>query len=83
MTDKIKSKIVFIDLLGKTYDTEKECKEANHQIHLVFRKYIETELIRTFSDGCVDMMQTSNELWKNLEFTSDCIKRIYEIEISR
>lgn len=73
------SKTVYCDLLGCEYDNIKEAQESNHRIELTFRKYVEEELIKTFSDGGIDNLKTTKEIWDNLEFTPKCIKNIINI----
>lgn len=73
------SKTVYIDFLGCHHDTKESAERSNHDIHLEFRKYIEEELIRTFSDGKVDMLATTQAIWQGLEFTPECVRNIYNI----
>lgn len=73
------SKTVYIDFLGCHYDNKEDAERSNHEIHLEFRKYIAEELIRTFSDGKVDMLATTQAIWQGLEFTPECVKNIYEV----
>lgn len=49
MKNLVTKKIVFVDFLGKEFDTEDKATHSNHEIHVVFRNYISNELIRTFS----------------------------------
>lgn len=81
MENLVIKKTVFVDFLGKEFDTENEAIQSNHDIHLVFRSYILNELIETFSDGKIDKLKTSKNLWDFLDFTPECIKTIYEYEI--
>jgi len=83
MKAEIKKRIVYEDLLGVEHSTEQFAIQSNHDIHLVFRNYISNELIRTFSDGKINNLKTTKEIWDNLDFTPECIKRIYEIEMGR
>lgn len=73
------SKIVYLDYVGNQFDTKVRAEESNHNIHLKFRKYIEEELIVTFSSGEIDRLATTKMLWDNLEFTPSCIKKYYNI----
>ena len=73
------SKTVYIDFLGCHHDTQEAAERSNHDIHLEFRKYIAEELIRTFRDGEVDMLETTQAIWQGLEFTPECVRNIYNI----
>lgn len=83
MENFVIKKTVFVDFLGKQFDTENKAIQSNHDIHLVFRNYISNELIETFSDGKINKLKTSKNLWDFLDFTPECIKRIYNIEMDR
>ena len=83
MQNLVIKKTVFVDFLGKEFDTEDKAIQSNHDIHFVFRNYISNELIETFSDGRIDNLKTSKNIWDFLDFTPGCIKRIYELEMSR
>lgn len=72
-------KTVYVDFLGQSFDTKQDAERSNNDLHLTFRKYIEEELIVTFSDGKVDKLKTTNQLWKSLDFTPECIKSIISI----
>ena len=50
---------------------------------MVFRDYIENELFVAFSDGRLDRLATSKNIWVMLEFTPKCIKEVYELETSK
>lgn len=72
-------KTVYADLLGATHLQKADAEMSNHDVQLKFRRYIEEELIRTFSDGKVDNLATTNEIWKALEFTPECVRDIISI----
>lgn len=79
MKNTLIKKVIFVDFIGREFDKESEAEDSNHDIQLKFRKYIQEELIRTFSDGTVDKMGTTKEIWNCLEFTPECIKNIIKI----
>ncbi len=70
---------VYVDLLNQEHPTEKEAYDSSHKIHLNFRKYIEEELLATFSDGGIDKLATTQNIWDVLEFTPECIQKICSI----
>lgn len=79
MESRVQLKTKYIDFIGNEHDERQEAVDSNHDIQLKFRKYIEEELIMTFSDGMVDKLGTTKELWESLEFTPKCIKNIIKI----
>lgn len=79
MKANIKKKVVYTDLLDQDWKTEQQAQMSNHDIQLKFRQYIEEELFRTFSDGRLNKLETTKELWTCLDFTPKCIKEICEI----
>lgn len=76
MNLRLIKRTVYVDILGQVWDTDKECIKSNNGIHLMLRKYIEDELLVTFSDGKIDKLATTKSIWDVLEFTPDCIKNI-------
>ena len=79
MTNKCKSQIVYIDYLERTHDSRESAESENHEISLQFRKYIQEELLVTFSGGGVDDLQTTLNIWQMLDFTPECIAKISHI----
>ena len=79
MTNKCKSQIVYIDYLGRTHDSQESAENENHEISLQFRKYIQEELLVAFSDGGIDKLQTTLNIWQMLDFTPECIAKISHI----
>ena len=78
-TDKIIRVTRYIDLSGQEFDDFSEALESNDNIQLQFRRYIEEECLRTFGDGQYDKLGTTLAIWEALEFTPECIRKIYEI----
>lgn len=68
----VKEQILYYDLLDNEHKTRKEAEEANHSIHLKFRKYLDSLLV-TFDDGRLDKMKTTKNLWDKLTFTKESI----------
>lgn len=79
MTNKCKSQIVYIDYLEKSHDSQESAERENHEISLQFRKYIQEELLVAFSDGGIDKLQTTLNIWQMLDFTPECIAKIAHI----
>lgn len=69
----------WVDLEGCYHNSKDGAYDANHDLHLLFRKYIEEELLVTFSDGSYDELSTTNLIWQMLEFTPECIKKVIKI----
>lgn len=76
MNNKCKSQIIYIDYLDNHHDSQESAERENHEISLQFRKYIQEELISTFSDGKVDNLQTTLNIWQMLDFTPTSIARV-------
>lgn len=79
MRNKCKSQIIYIDYLGQHHNSSESAERENHEISLQFRQYIQEELISTFSDGKVDNLQTTLNIWQMLDFTDGCIMKVSEI----
>lgn len=79
MTNHVTTQTLYIDLEGSKYITEEAAKEANHDIELLIRKYLEECLI-TFPDGKLDRLSTTKALWEKLEFTQEWIYDTYNKE---
>ena len=79
MTNHVKTQTLYIDLKTSKHITEKAAEEANHNIELSIRKYLEECLI-TFSDGRLDKLATTKALWDKIEFTPEWIYDIYNRE---
>lgn len=79
MTNKCKSQIVYIDYLEKSHDSRGSAERENHEISLQFRKYIQEELLSTFSDGHINELQTTLNIWQMLDFTPSCIAKISHV----
>lgn len=79
MTNKCKSQTIYIDYLGKHHNSQESAERENYEISLQFRKYIDEELISTFGDGHIDGFKTTLNIWQMLDFTPECIAKIYHI----
>lgn len=79
MTNYVTTQTLFIDLKTPRHLTEEAAKEANHDIELSIRKYLE-ECLVTFSDGKLDKLATTKALWDKLEFTREWIYDTYNRE---
>ena len=79
MTNKCKSQIIYIDYLGRHHDSRESAESENYEISLQFRKYIQEELLASFSDGGIDELQTTLNIWQMLDFTPECIAKISHI----
>lgn len=79
MTNKCKSQIIYIDYLGQHHDSQESAENENHEISLQFRKYIQEELLVAFSDGGIDKLRTTLNIWQMLDFTPECIAKISHI----
>ena len=79
MRNKCKSQIIYIDYLGNHHNSSESAERENHEISLQFRKYIQEELISTFTDGKVDNLQTTLNIWQMLDFTDNCIMKVCDI----
>ena len=79
MTSHVRTQTLYIDLKSSKYFTEEAAKEANHDIELSIRKYLE-ECLVTFSDGRLDKLATTKALWDKLEFTQEWIYDTYNRE---
>ena len=77
--NKVVGTMKYKDLIGREFLSEKDAQLSNHDISLIVRKYIDDELLITFQDSRLDRMGTTNKLWVNLDFTSECIENIYNI----
>jgi len=79
MTNKCKSQIIYIDYLGQQHNSQESAERENHEISVQFRKYIQEELLVAFSDGGIDELQTTLNIWQMLDFTPECIAKISHI----
>ena len=74
---------VYEDILGVHHDIKRNAESINHELHLEFRKYIQDDLFVFFSDGGLDKIATTKNIWDKLEFTQDCIRRVSDIMFDR
>lgn len=71
----IPTKTLYEDHRGEWHNSEVEAIRANHNISLLVRKYLE-KIIVQFSDGGIDMLATTNNLWNYLEMPKAFIDEI-------
>lgn len=75
--------VKYRDLIGREFLSEKDAQLSNHDISLMFRQYIDENLLITFNDCKLDKLGTTNSLWINLDFTPECIEKICRIMMSK
>ena len=78
MKSIVTEKTYYIDLIGQSHDTKEKAEQSNHDIHLKFREYISEEMLITFEDGRLDKLATTLNLWNYLDYSSDCIKSVFQ-----
>ena len=79
MNRESNKRVIYVDYLDNEFKNRDDADRSNKEIELKFRKYIENNLLSTFSDGCIDKLKTTNNIFSNLDFTKVCISNIIKM----